>query len=201
MFRILRAIHGTAALTAGLLLTIYAVSGWLIVHGEFALQGEKTVETTAITLSPDPGLPEELGTGKEAEAYAPAVAAAAGVSGRPHVPERTDDGRWAFRFKKARQDRFVILTPGSTEAELRTETLPFLQGIAWLHKTKRAWGGPAYVLWAWMIDLLSLALLGFVLSGVWLWWISKRDHRLGFLLLGGSSLYTFGSIAWLLWLN
>jgi hypothetical protein len=52
-----------------------------------------------------------------------------------------------------------------------------------------------------MIDLLSLALLGFVLSGVWLWWISKRDHRLGFLLLGGSSLYTFGSIAWLLWLN
>lgn len=201
MYRFLRALHGTAALAAGLLVTVYAVSGWLMVHGELALQGERVVETETITLSRDPGLPADLADGKAGLAYAGAVAEAAGVSGRPHDPKPTDDGRWTFRFQGARQERFVILAPGSTEAELRTEVLPFRQAIARLHTTAHRWGGPAFFVWSWMIDLLSLALIGFAVSGVWLWWIVKRDHRLGLLILGGSSLYTVGSIVWLLWLN
>jgi hypothetical protein len=200
MFRILRALHGSTALAAGLLVTLYAVSGWLMVHGKFALQGEKVVETVPITLSGDPGVPAEFADKKEALRYAAAVSEASGVSGRPHDPKLGDDGRWTFRFTKARQERYVLLAPGATAGELRTETLPFKQGVARLHTTTQTWGGPAYFLWGRMIDLLSLALIGFAVSGVWLWWISKRDHRLGLLILGGSSLYTLGSIVWLVWL-
>jgi hypothetical protein len=200
MFRILRAVHGTTALAAGLLISLYAVSGWLMVHGKFALGGENVVETVPITLSRDPDVPAEFASKKEALGYADAVSEASGVSGRPHDPKLGDDGRWTFRFTEAREERYVVLAPGATAGELRTETLPFRQAIARLHTTTHTWGGPAYLLWSWMIDLLSLALIGFAVSGVWLWWISKRDHRLGWLILGGSSLYTLGSIVWLLWL-
>ena len=50
-------------------------------------------------------------------------------------------------------------------------------------------------IWAIAVDLVSVAMLFFAGSGIYLWWKSKRD-ALGTVLLGSGTIYVIGTIVY-----
>ncbi len=49
---------------------------------------------------------------------------------------------------------------------------------------------PADDVWAFVVDAFIVAMLFWVVSGLWLWWLMKATHRLGFVFaLGGAAVF------------
>ena len=76
-------------------------------------------------------------------------------------------------------------------------------GAAWMwnrmHQLHLFKGGGGYFIWGVMIDLVSITLILFGVSGVYLWYTLKANNRrLGWILFVSSSVYTVGSIVYLM---
>jgi hypothetical protein len=84
---------------------------------------------------------------------------------------------WTVRFEVA---------PDAQSATMRTREGSLLQRTIRLHQVTGFSGGAAYFVWGLMVDLVSLAMLVFAFSGIYLWYARTRDRRLGWALLGVS---------------
>ena len=188
----LRAIHGVLALALATLLAVYAVSGWLIVHG---VDGGAPEERTVVVSGPAVG-GEREDPARVGELAAQA-ARAAGLADARVVRAELKDAVWRASLRRVARSAEVTLTPGATEARVVLRDAALREGLAQLHHVNAVDAGGARLAWALLIDALSLSLLGFAATGVLLFLRVKRDRRLGWALLGASTLYTLGGIAWL----
>lgn len=53
-------------------------------------------------------------------------------------------------------------------------------------------------LWGLFVDIASAAVIFFAASGIYLWYVLKKDRRLGWIILGYSTAYALGSILFLI---
>jgi hypothetical protein len=189
----LRTIHGVLALALAALLALYALSGWLIIHR--AGSGTPQERTLLIPAPSIGGEGEELARVREA---AIGAAARAGLAGARIQQAKFGDGAWRVTLTRIARSAEVTLTPGAAEAHVALRDAALGEGVKRLHRVnaKSAAGG-GQLAWVLLIDALSLALLLFALTGAWMFLRLKRDRRLGFSLLGASTLYTLCGIAWL----
>jgi hypothetical protein len=158
--------------------------------------GSGTPDETVVRVAAEAvgGEAEEVG---RVRAAAAAAAASAGLGTAPVDKAAFADGVWRVRLTRVARSAEVTLTPGAAEAQvvLRDPTLG--EGVKRLHRVNAVGASGGRLAWAFLIDVLSLALVVFALTGVLLFRSVKRKRRLGWLLLGASSLYTIGGIAWL----
>lgn len=187
----LRTIHGTLALAFAALLALYAASGWLIIHrsGGEAPQ-ERSLRVPAERIRSEDGA-------KRAGAIALAAAARAGLAGARVESARREGGEWRVSLARVARTATVTLMPDSETAGVALRNAGFVEGVRRLHRVNATGARDARLLWVVGVDALSIALLLFSLTGVWLFLRLKRDRRLGWLALGAGTLYTLGSIAWL----
>ncbi len=188
----LRKIHGLLALALGGMLAVYAVSGWMIIH---RVGGGQPVETTLRV--PADALSSEAENRERVRAVAEAAAARAGLAAaRAEKPELAD-GVWRVKLTRVARSAEVTLTPGAAEAQVVLRDAVIGEGVKRLHRVNAVGASGGRLAWGLLVDALSLALLVFACTGVLLFRATKRKRRLGWLLLGVSSLYTLGGIAWL----
>ena len=188
----LRTIHGVLALALAALLALYAVSGWLISHrvGGGA-PAERTESQRVGVVVGEHEAPARVGE------LAAQAAAAAGLAGARVESAKFADGAWRVKLTRVARSAEVTLTPGAVEARVALRDAALGEGVKRLHRLTAKGASGGRLAWGIGIDLLSLALLVFALTGVLLFLAQKRDRRLGWTLLGASTLYTLGGIAWL----
>ena len=115
------------------------------------------------------------------------------------LPVQDGDGR--FEARASRPGHVVRVRVGASESQalVAHKTSGPAYTLQSFHTLHGYHGGGLYALWAFMLDVVSVATIIFALSGVALWYLERRD-RLGWVLLLASSVYTSLSIA-LLWLR
>jgi hypothetical protein len=91
----------------------------------------------------------------------------------------------------------AVLPPGRPELEVTRTEHGLLRTLRNLHVMTGYGGGPVFIAWSVMLDLVSLAVIAFAVSGVYLWYRHARRRRLGWIVLVGSWGYTTGLIAYL----
>jgi hypothetical protein len=188
----LRTIHGLLALALAALLAFYAISGWMIIHRLGG--GEPSVRAASVATAPVAGEGEDLG---RVRAAAAAAAASAGLSGARVEGAKLADGVWRVTLTRVARSAEVTLTPGAAEARVALREAAFGEGMKRLHRVNSQGARGGRFAWGVLIDVLSLALLLFSCTGVWMFVRLKRDRRLGWALLGASTLYTLGGVAFL----
>lgn len=191
---LLRALHGYTAFALAALLLLYAASGWLMIHGiEWGRPDEATSRVPLMALAA--GGPRDA---EQAKALALEAAERAGLAGAvARDAKQSADGGWSVSVARVARSAEVTLRPGADAAEVKRRDPPLIEGLKRLHHVTVGGSHGVKLFWAIGVDALALALLGFCLTGVLMFWRLKRDRRLGLALLAGSTLYTLGSIAWL----
>lgn len=188
-FRAVRWLHAHVALALAGLLCVYAGSGLVVINKSWLPRGDAREERA---LPAAPGLTDE----ETAREQARELAAEHGLRGRLESVTASEDGGWRVRLAR----------PGTTETlELPAEgpgrVVIVRQGpvdtLNRLHQQDRYGGGFRFSAWALAVDVVSVAMVLFALSGAYLWWASRRDG-VGWLLLVGSSAYALGSGVFLL---
>jgi hypothetical protein len=192
-YRLLRALHGYTALALAALLLLYAASGWLIIH---RIDWGRATETKR-----EVPLGELAGAGPldaaRARSLALVAAERAGLSSAAVAGEAkpAEDGAWKVSLARVARSAVVTLRPATGVAELALRDAAFAEGVKRLHRVHAAGASGAKRAWVLAIDVLSLALIGFALTGLLMFFALKRDLRLGLAVLGASTLYTLGSLA------
>lgn len=187
----LRTIHGVLALALAALLGLYVVSGWMIIH---RTGGGTPTETTASV--PADAIGGEGEDPVRVRAVATAAAASAGLADARVDGAKFADGEWRVKLTRVARSAEVVLTPGAAEARVERRDAGLGEGAKRLHRVNAKGASGGRLAWVIAIDLLSIALLVFALTGVLLFRKLKRKRRLGWALLGASTLYTLGGIAW-----
>ena len=134
----------------------------------------------------------------EARLLGPQLALEFGLRGRLTKLHKRSRGDWHYVFERPGTIEQVELTPGKEQVRLIIVRKKFAATMNRLHHLQGFEGGGRFLAWGILVDIVSISLILFALSGVYLWYRSKRDRLLGWVILGGSSAYVLGSILFLL---
>ncbi len=197
MYSIIRTIHLFTGLGLAALIFMYAFSGFVILHQDWfpGAQSEKTTThpTSSVALETTSPVTQD-----NADAWGRELADELNLRGRLDKQRRTDEGSWVFDFGRPGTYETLTATPGMGETTLTIEEGGFARIMNRLHHFHGFAGGLRFFLWGLFVDLVGLAMIVFPLSGIYMWWVLKKDRRLGWFVLGGSTAYVIGSITFLL---
>jgi hypothetical protein len=181
VYALLRRIHALTGILLSLFALTYAISGAAILYAD-RLPATPPVETTETF-----ALPSGAASSDE---LLPLLEESVGAWGRLVGPTELDDGSVRYRWNRAGVNvQADVAADGSRVTVTRSEA-PLLGKIKVLHLITGYEGGPGFALWAFFLDLVGIAMIGFAASGIVLWHRLARDRRLGWFLLTGSWGYT-----------
>jgi hypothetical protein len=180
------------ALALACALALYAISGWMIIHRTGG--GEPAVRSVAVEMAPIEGASADPA---RVRAAAQQAAARAGLARARTENAKFADGAWHVKLSRVARSAEVTLMPGAAEAHVALRDATFGEGVKRLHRVNAKGASGGRLAWVIGIDALSLALLVFSLTGVWMFVALKRDRRLGWALLAASTIYTLGGVGWL----
>jgi hypothetical protein len=183
----IRRIHLIAGLGLLLFTLMYFASGYVIIHKDWF--NEPKVETTRETGQLDPN-------------KAPAAADLSRylqdryiLNGRRHPPKQKD-GKWLYGYDRPGFDAEVSYDPATQKLNIRRTTADVRTMVVQMHRLHGYGGGGAYILWALLLDLSSISMITFAVSGICLWFKLERRRRwIGWTLLGLSYGYTAAMVA------
>jgi hypothetical protein len=188
----LRSIHGLLALSLAGFLGLYTVSGWMMTHNS---DNGTPVESTLTAAAPP------LGGAAEDEARVRAVALAvaegAGLEGAHIKRVRFADGEWRVSLRRVARSAEITLTPAAATARVSLREEGFEGGVKLLHRITAKHVQGARLVWVVLVDVLSIAMIAFSVTGLLMFLSLRKDRRIGWLLLGATAFYTVGGIAWL----
>lgn len=187
---LIREIHLLSGLFLAGVILFYTISGAMIAYAPW-LPGAGVTTTTE-------RVPLPVGASESPEALRTFVEQALEPRGRVVGPERTPAGGLLLRYTRPGGSMEVTTTPGQSELVVVTTRHGVIRTLRGLHVLTGYAGGGAFVAWSLLLDFTAIAVIGFALSGIYLWYKLSRRRRLGWLMLGGSWLYTLGLIAYLL---
>jgi hypothetical protein len=183
VYQIIRKIHLFAALIVFLFLQLYAVSGYVL---EFP---------SAWPLGPGPATTRrvafQLPAGFDSTVLAERVKQAGNLHGQLKSAQynpRTGQRNWMFMGPQAVYQ--ATWRKNSDHLTITVQPFGFYAMLNRFHHLKGFDGGPIYVVWGIIFDLVCLAMLLFAFSGVYLWYKLTKRRTLGWILLGSSITYT-----------
>ena len=197
MYLLVRTVHLFSGLVLAGGLLMYAATGFVMAHQDWFPGGESEKTTERLTSEVAVRMGEgELGQ-EQAAHWQRQLAGELGLHGRPGNRWRSDDGSWTFEYSRPGTNEKLRVSPGDRSITLIVEAAGFAGIMNRLHHLRGYAGGPRFVLWGLFVDLASLAMIFFPLTGIYLWYTLKKDHRFGWLVLGSSTAYGVGSILYL----
>ncbi|MGY8827785.1 MAG: PepSY-associated TM helix domain-containing protein [Candidatus Latescibacterota bacterium] len=195
MYRLIRTIHLYTGLALFFAIALYALSGFVILHGDWFPQGEDKRE---ITLSGyGDAHPADGYSAEQAQTIADALAHEHSLRGRPDKAQHWDNGTWFFSYQRpGTVEEIRIKTDHTTHIIIKKAA--FAGFMNRLHHFHGYGDDGRFWLWGLFVDIASAAMIFFAASGIYLWYVLKKDRRLGWIILGGSTAYALGSILFLL---
>jgi hypothetical protein len=150
-------------------------------HGWFAKEEKPQIERKMAVSLP---------AGLEGDKLSAHLATLAEIGGKRAEPQTWEDGRMAFNYHHPGVSHHLVLTAAKDSLTIKTTDEGMRGLVHGLHRMHGYQGGPLYWLVALVMDLSSLALLIFVLTGVYLWLKLLRPRWWGVLMLTAGTAYT-----------
>ena len=196
MYALIRKIHLYSGLVLCFAVALYAFTGFIILHQDWFADGGEVRE---IVVEGFGAAPPKGGYAREqAQAIADELAALHNLRGRPGRPQHWRNGTWFFPYQRPGTVEEIRIKPDH-RAIITIKEASFAGTMNRLHHFHGYGGGARFWLWGLMVDVVSAATILFAISGIYMWYVLKKDHRLGWIVLGGSTAYAVGSILFLLY--
>jgi hypothetical protein len=199
-YRLVRTIHLYAALFLAAFVVMYAVTGFIMYRSSwFPNHHKDTVRQVVFQWEPLLGSGDNRAVFDYLESIQAQVGKDLGLEGRYEFSRKEKDGRFTLFYLRPGSQERVFFTPGMDSVEVSRRDYGFAQMMNRMHQFHGYKGGVLFWLWGFLLDLVSLSMILFGVSGVYLWYTLKStQRRLGWALLGGSTLYAIGSIVYLM---
>ena len=178
---------------------MYAITGFVMIHADwFPNNPTDTTRTDGFRWGEVP-VGNDWDVLGYLESVQPRIRQDLGIDGRFSSSRKERDGSFALVFRGPGSEEKVFYNTKSDSVRITRRDYGFAQMMNRLHQFKGYRGGVVFILWAFLLDVVSVSLIFFAISGVYLWYTLKSNNRrLGWALLGGSTLYAIGSIAFLM---
>ena len=175
MYRLMRNIHLILGLVFALVLGVYMLSSVRLAHRSwFSAKPTVTEETYSVDPS-EAGTPRALGLHLMAEH---------GLRGEIARVQTAQDGGFSLAIRRMGTNYQIQYQAGATEAQVRTNRLAFTGMLMGLHFTYGFWHESSTInLWGAVMLLTSIALFLMGASGIYLWFKTYEERRIGSVLL------------------
>jgi hypothetical protein len=81
-------------------------------------------------------------------------------------------------------------------AMVKTSIAGFMGMLNRLHHAAGLYHGYALLnAWGWAVAIVSVALLGLGVTGIWMWWLRRQDRMIGVVLLGANLVFSITVLA------
>ena len=116
--------------------------------------------------------------------------AAHGLRGEIARVQTLDDGAFSLAIRRIGTNHQVRYEAGASEAQVRTSRLVFTGMLMGMHFTYGFWHeSPTINLWSGVMLLTSFALFLMGASGIYLWFKTYEERRIGSVLLAGGLIF------------
>lgn len=191
MYAIIRKIHLYSCLIIGVFLLMYFVTGYPLIHHGLLPEGETRTVTHVYAL-PQAGQ-------MDAADYSEFLRQTYHLSGQRQKPRRLEDGSWRFRYSRPGMNYEALVSAEGDSVKITESSGSLSLTLGGFHRLHGYGGGWLYDLWSLFYDLASLSLIIFAVTGVYMWYKLMPKKRLGWLLLGGSFVYTLATFLYLIY--
>lgn len=175
MYGLIRRAHAYTGLLLVLFVLMYFMTGILLTEGaRFGSGGSDVTEMRVPFRYTGPDDPPAMVRYLEDE-FA--------VSGKRLPADYDGSGMRRFRWSRPGTMVQIVAPVGADSITIVTEDRGPLRTAALLHRLHGYGGGFAFDIWAVLYDLVSLAMIVFSVTGVFLWYRRTRDRRLGWALM------------------
>lgn len=190
MYRSVRTVHAYCALLLLLFIAMYAVTGFVLVHAnQFDFMRPVDAVNSRVELD-FAGDPDDVG------ALYDYLAEELDLGGRRQPVQVDASGTRVLAFARRGGRVTVRIAPDLTSADMWVQESTFAQRTVWLHRLVANAGPNRNVFWGVVVDLVSLAMIVFAGTGIYMWHTRTKDRRLGWILLSASWGLTFGVSAY-----
>jgi hypothetical protein len=191
MYNLIRKIHLYVAFSLLLLTLMYFVSGYIMIHGPWFGSSEPQVTQEIIKLSRplkgnEPNISEYLQ--KELN-----------LSGKRFPAKKQENGTIVFNYWRPGEEYEIILTPNKSEVIIKRRQWQWQGTMIGFHRIHDYMGGVTYTVWAFLLDIVSLSLIVFGITGIIMWYKLTTKRLLGWILLSITYIYSFVTILYLLY--
>jgi hypothetical protein len=187
MSKLIRRIHMYFALALAPWVLMYAVSTFVMNHREWFNDGPPPFEKVE-----ERALSADV-TALNSKQAAEVLLAELGMEGAHNVPPQQPEGKVVFVRQLVSAPVRVTYDRASRSAVIERQQANAGTVLERLHR-RRGWQFPQFKddAWAFSVDAFVVAMLFWVLSGLWLWWELKVTRSLGALaILGGIAAFGF----------
>jgi hypothetical protein len=181
-YTLIRKIHLYTAFTLLGFVAMYFITGFVLSHEQWFADTPPVVTTQPCSIK----LPEAMSL-EDLSVYLQDTLA---IRAKRMKPKLKKDGSLAFEYVKPGRIYRLNVSPDRTSAVLQLEKLNGYRTFTAFHRLHGYGGGWLYDLYVLMMDLASIALILFSLTGIYLWYQLMKRKTWGFLLLALSLAYT-----------
>jgi len=193
IYRLVRQIHLISAVVLAAFILMYFVTGYVLVRSSWFGEGAPRVVRRLAPFEPSA---EPIGD--KAEDLGRRLQELTGVRGQPLLPRKRDDGSSEFRFFRPGYEASIVQKAAGGQLEVTEKHHGWQRTSIGLHRLHGYRGGWLYWIWAALMDLSSLAMIVFAITGVWLWFKLERIKWPGLAILAVGLAYTLTTIYYLL---
>ena len=179
MSKLIRRVHMYLALFLAPWLMMYAASTFVMNHRSWFHPRpavpppfDKEREDVLRSQLPDGAAPRDI---------AVAVLRELGMEGAHNVNATADKQRITILRQETVAPRRIVFTPADNRVVIEKQVVQMPAFLERMHR-RRGFQHP-YALedtWAFSVDLVIIAMVFWVLSGLWMWWEMKKTRMLGF---------------------
>ena len=184
MYQLIRNIHLTLGLAFALALGIYLLSSVRLAHRSW-FKPQPTVSEKSVTVDPRQSeTPRSLGMHLIEEH---------GLRGEVVRVRTSDDGSFTLTIRRLGTAYQVQYQPGAREAHIKTTKLAFIGMLQSMHFSHGFWHEMELInVWSVVLLLTSIALLAIGASGIYLWFKTYDERRVGSVLLTSALVFGLG---------
>lgn len=180
--RIFRKIHLYAAMIIMVFLSMYFITGFLLTRYDW-FDHDPIEKKSHI-------VPVDLSRIEEDEEFPEKVREILDIRGKMNLQKFNADGTQTIQFIKPGVTTVVTISADLKRATIETTPQNIHEMVSFYHRMHGYGGGLKYDLYLFMMDLSSLSLIVFVITGVYLWMKILRNKFWGMLFLALGFLYT-----------
>ena len=177
MYSIMRRIHAFSGIMLLLFTVMFFLTGLLILWFESFPVETPTPTTSVIAV--------QLQGPGDAGSVIGYFRDSLGLRGRASARTQ-DDGTWRVEFVSPGRNTRITLSESHEQATVISAPKNWKVKWVGLHRLTGYGGGLVFALWALLYDIVSLSMIAFPLTGIYLWYRRTPDRRLGWVLLSGS---------------
>jgi hypothetical protein len=166
---------------------MYFSTGFLMINHQWFPEGEPVTSLKTLPFRMDTSI-DSISLGRQ-------ISREYDLRGRMDPPITLYDGRLHFfYFRPGETNKAIINNPRDSILITTIRNMSFTRVVNRIHHIRNYSGGFVYYLWACFVDLASLGMILFSLTGILIWYKSRKHFRFGWFFLGTGILITVGVI-------